>query len=197
MSDLQERFKNDNVAVLYIFCDYKDRANQTDYNLLANLTKQSILQQQNIPSEARDLHSKCKNGQTPVSLKECLNLLASSIKSFDKVFLVVDALDEHLIRNEGEYGLPKNTKLLSALQDIQRRDAVRLNLFVTSREGPGPNQLRRLNQLEIRAKNEDVQSFVQSQLSEDANSRLARLVKRRPGLADEVTKALVDKACGM
>ncbi|KAF7507610.1 hypothetical protein GJ744_010280 [Endocarpon pusillum] len=193
---LQQLFAQDNVAVLYIYCDYKDQVNQTDRNLFASLAKQSISQRSDLPFEAKALYSDCQEGNTSPSSEQCLNLLKSSIDHYRRTFIVLDALDEHLPSDEDNYS-PENS-LLSELKDIQQQKLGRCSFFMTSREIHSiQEQLQDWTRLDIRAKESDIRSFVKSRICDDKKFTFAGEVRADPGLAKEIIENVVEKAQGM
>jgi hypothetical protein len=113
------------------------------------------------------------------TLNELTRTLKVEIGTYTKVFIVVDALDECTETNGSRM------KLLRALRSL----AGPVNLMVTSRDLPSIEQhFRDAQRLDIRATDEDVTKYVQSQLA------------NHPGLVrlrDTITKKLVDKVGGM
>lgn len=182
--------------MLYLYCDYKDKYNQTDRNLLASLAKQSILrqlQQADLPPETKDLYTRFRHGQT-LSLQDCVALLKSSMNHFSRNFIVIDALDEHLTSHEYEYD--GRISLLRCLYELQQEMPGRCTMLITSREMDSfPNELYDLKRLDIRAKDEDIQAYVTSCIHNDFP--FARSVTANPDLADEIVKSVVEKAQGM
>jgi hypothetical protein len=200
VDELQPQLRDVNVAVLYIFCDYQDRTRHTDENLFASLVKQSIMQQRTptISSEAKALYSKCNDGQTSPSLEQYLDLLATSIGSFKRTFVVVDGLDE-LISSEGQISNPQ-IPFLTILIQLQRRLPKRcaFDLFITSRKIRSiEQQLPRSVGLEIVAHEEDIRLYLRSQIFDIQKFRFAKDVQADHSLADKIVKTLVSKAQGM
>jgi hypothetical protein len=192
---LQQIFDGDQVAVLYVYCDYKDKDNQTDPKLFANLAKQSILQQAKLPTEANALYCQCKRGEISPSPKQCLDLLEASMNYFRRIFIVIDALDEHLT-SEDEYS--PEIPILAQLHEIQRRVPGRCSMFFTSREMDTiQNNLHQITRLDIRAHEDDIRSYVNSRIYDDKKFIFAEKIRHDPALAEQIVDKVVEKAQGM
>jgi hypothetical protein len=196
VNHLQHFFAQDNVAIIYVYCDYKDQTNQTDRNMFASLAKQSILQQTTLPPVARTLYSQCKNGEASPSSQQSLDLLRSSMDEFRRTFIVLDALDEHLPSGEAEYS--PHIPLLYELHNMQRRVPGRCTMLITSRVIDSiQEQMDDSIRLDIKANDEDIRSFVSSRIYDDKKFTFAKEVKARSSLAHEIVERLVEKAQGM
>jgi hypothetical protein len=193
---LQQVFDQDNVAVLYVYCDYKDSVNQTDRNLFASLAKQSILQQRDLPTEAKTLFSRCKNVEISPSSEQCLDLLKFSVKHFRRTFVVLDALDELLPFEDDGYS--PQIPLLSELNNIQQEVPGRLALFITSREIYSiKEQLHDTTRLDIRANDRDVRSYVRSRICDEKKFAFASQIRANLDISNEIEEKVVEKAQGM
>jgi hypothetical protein len=162
-----------------MYCNYKEQTLQTVTHLIASLLKQSV---QDCPVTSDNVKSFYRRHQirtTYPTLDEFFQTLETEIKTYEKVFIVVDALDECTESNGSRI------KLLKALRSL----AGHVNLMVTSRDLPSIEQhFRDAQRLHIRATDEDVAKYVQSQLGD------------YPGLVnlrDTITKKIVDKVEGM
>jgi hypothetical protein len=197
---LQELSKEDGIAVAFIYCDYKDRENQTDLNLFSSLVKQLALQQKEMPSDIRDLYCRHHDGHGPLVLEEALHLLWRCANLFRKCFILVDALDEYL--NEGiddETHIPE-ISLIARLQKIQqgRKDENSFKLFITSRENHFiADQLQGCDQLDIRAMDSDIESYLRARAIDDTKFRFAKEVRNDPTICNQIVVELVRKAQGM
>lgn len=184
------------MAVLYIYCDYKDQIHQTDRNLFASLAQQSILQQKDLPSEAKDLFACCKRSKTSPSSEQCLHLLNSSLNYFRRTFIVLDALDE--LRASDEDGFSPQIPLLHELSKVQEKVPRRCTMFITSREMYSiqeqfPNKIR----LDIGAKDADIRSYVGSYICDERKFAFASQCRDDSVFATEIVEKLVEKAQGM
>jgi hypothetical protein len=193
---LQQVFGEHDIAILYIYCDYKDKTNQQDRNLFANLAKQSILQQTKLSNEALALYSHFQKGETSPSAEQCLDLLKVSMTRFRRTFIVIDALDEHL--STEEYGYSPEIPLLSKLITFQHDSGTRCAICVTSRGIDAiQEELHGSTRIDIRAHDEDIRSYLNSRVRDVKKFRFARELQTDPVNAEKIVNGLVGKAQGM
>jgi len=154
---LQTIFKDDDkVVVLYIYCNYKEQAQQTVTNLIASLLKQILQNPRASLDEVKSLYASHKNGSTRPTLVEFINALESNIRTCTKVFIVVDALDE--CREEDG----TRASLLQALRSLTGT----VNLMVTSRNLPSiAREFEGKKRVVIRAHDEDVTRYIRGRIA--------------------------------
>ena len=121
---LQNSLKDERTPVIFIYFNHKDSLDQTLPNLIGSLLKQLVqFRAPAPPSESiKKLWEVTMQKETP-DLDELARTLRSELESFDRVFLIVDALDEcptDVVRS----------KLLEILKDLQETN---LSLMITSR----------------------------------------------------------------
>ena len=122
-----------------------------------------------------------RDRQTRPSFDEIFSELQSIVAGYQRVFIVIDALDECRVSDGGR------TKFLTEILSIQGKTGV--NLFATSRVDPAVAKLfEQSMSLEIRARNEDVQRYLDGQMSQ-----LPSFVQSSPDLQDEI-KTTISKA---
>jgi hypothetical protein len=186
--------------VAFIYCNYKDRENQTDLNLFSSLVKQLVLQRKEMPSDLKDLYRKHHDGHDPLVLEEASHLLWRCSNLFRKCFFLVDALDEYLNEEiDNESHIPE-ISLIARLQKIQqeKKDENSFKLFITSRENHFiRDQLQGCDQLDIRAMDSDIESYLRARVIDDTKFRFANDVRNDPALYDHIVAELVRKAQGM
>ena len=186
------------VSVSYIYCDYKDLKNQTTINLIWSLVKQMVLQQEVMPQEVKTLYSNYKNRQSSLSLEDLSRLLSSLSNSFRRSFILVDALDEHLINNDEENSM--QLTLLNVLLTLpqQRNGSKGYTLFFTSREnGLIQERLDGCTRIDIYATDADITSYVRSRICDPAKFSFAKKVQKDANLGKLIVSGLVEKARGM
>jgi hypothetical protein len=87
--ELQERSKEAESAVLFIFCDYNDQMNQALSQSFGSLVKHLLSQCLSLPftfpADASSTH---------LDTQMSLQLLQGTSASFKRVYIVVDELDE-------------------------------------------------------------------------------------------------------
>ncbi len=186
------------MSVSYIYCDYKDRKNQTTVNLISSLVKQIVLQQENMPQEVKSLYSTYDDGQSSLSLEDLSRLLSCFSNHFRRSFILVDALDEHLSKDDEEN--PMQFTLLNVLLNLhqQRNGSRGYTLFFTSREnGLIKERLAGCARLDIYATGDDIKSYLLSRISDPAKFRFAKKVQNDANLSNLIVSSLVEKARGM
>ena len=194
---LQTVFSKD-VSVSYIYCDYKDRKNQTTVKLISSLVKQIVLQQKDMSQEVKSLYKTYKDSDSPRSLEDLSKLLSSLSNQFRRSFILVDALDEHLINNDEEN--PEQFTLLNFFLNLyqQRNSSRGYMLFFTSREnGLIKERLAGCARLDIYAIEDDIESYLRSRISDPAKFRFAKKVHDDANLGNLIVSSLVEKARGM
>lgn len=173
------------VGIAYIYFNFRRKDEQKLDDLLACLLKQLIETQPSIPSAPKELFDKHKFKRTRPSTDELNRALQSVARSYERTFIVVDALDECEVSDGSR------TRFIEHCFALQAR--CRGNLFMTSRFLPDiTEKFSKVSTLEIRAKAEDVQKYLASQMS-----RLPRFVGRDPGIQAEIKCAIVEAVDGM
>ena len=189
------------MSISYIYCDYKDRKTQTTVNLISSLVKQVILQQRDMPQEVRDLYARFKNGQSFLSLEDYSQLLSSFSNHSWRSFILVDALDEHLINDDDENAM--QWILLDTLLNLQQRGSSSRGstLFFTSRENSLiQSRLAGGIRIDIRAANSDIDSYLRSRLKDPKFTSAQKVrdkVRDDADLGNLIVSRLVESAQGM
>ncbi|KAL8791314.1 MAG: hypothetical protein Q9195_005933 [Heterodermia aff. obscurata] len=178
---LQISVLDDENAVAFIYCNYKERAQQTLANLLSSLARQFISQRNLIPDTLRSSYSRhTKNGTQP-SHVELLELLADVASEFSSLFLVIDALDEC------DFIDGTRTGLVSGLRQLLHHGA---HLLFTSRPlGDVESLFKDCPQLEIRASERDIRCHVSSRLMSEP--RLAKHIATDNDLLNAILDTIV------
>jgi hypothetical protein len=168
-------------GLAFVFCDHQEKPQASDIN--AGLAKQLAGQSATVHPELWDMYEDLGTVQRRPDVQQLESLLGSLCASFDRVFLIVDALDECTDRFERRL-------LLTALDALQS-DKVRI--MVTSRPNLEDIQehLRNRSCIEIAASDADVQKFLISKL----RSVLGRSLT--PELEEQVAQEIGTRAAGM
>lgn len=116
---------DDTIGVAFLYYNFKRRQDQKAEAMLANLIKQLAQNKKNFPDELHQLHNQHDRTQSLPSLKELSDTLTTLVRSFSRVFILIDALDE------GDDSERSRTKILDQLLMVQKMTS--LNLFTTSR----------------------------------------------------------------
>ncbi|KAL8994017.1 MAG: hypothetical protein Q9188_007184 [Gyalolechia gomerana] len=141
------------IGVAAIYCNFKERDQQSPENLLAGCCVQLIQPSRNpFPEVFTDVYRKHDSGRTRPVWEDIVRIFEDSIKNLDTVYLVVDALDEcseDARKKLLDYfkSLPANIKLLVTTRHIAqitrefydspkveiRADPIDLRKYITTR----------------------------------------------------------------
>jgi Cdc6-like AAA superfamily ATPase len=180
---LQERFHKKEDAILFAFCDYKDRLNQTAHNILLSLWRQLMQNRILTEAECERLEAAYVKRAVLPTTDTVLNMLSDELSKYSRVFILLDALDELKTETRDE--------LLYLISNLPKNK----NLLVTSRvpkEKTSP--FSDVPQLEIRAKETDLTEYIEGRLQ---SSRLASKLTHNNKLKREIKDTVIKKACGM
>lgn len=182
---LSDTFRNNNnVAIAYLYCNFRRRHEQKLDDLLLSLLKQLAESQPSLPDTVKDLYQRTGRQKRP-SLEDISQTVHSVTALFSRVFILVDALDECQVDNDCR------TRLLSEIFSLQAK--YQLNFFATSRNVPevierfGGSLL-----LEIRARDVDVERYLDGHISE-----LPGYVLKNTELRDEIKNEIIKSVHGM
>ena len=122
---LREQAREQNIAVLSLYCDYRARMDQSAVNMIGGLLRQLTLGSTRIPGEIQNAFEESKNGGGQgLRLSEMLKLFVKVINPIERVYICVDAVDELPPRDRLEF--------LRALRQIIQ-EAPNTRLFLTGR----------------------------------------------------------------
>ncbi|RSL74690.1 hypothetical protein CEP51_011483 [Fusarium floridanum] len=181
---LQTQYQSEDVGVVYAFCNFSRREEQTPKNLLAALLRQTVHGKAQIDGRIESLYELRHDGESALSRETITQELESCISSYSRVFVVVDAVDELDTCRDG---------FLTSLTTLSTKLVGKMSLFITSRIIPEIAEcLQGSLQLEIQASEVDISTFTQGQMS-----RLPAFVRRRPDLQTEITETIGRASQGM
>lgn len=143
-----------------------------------------------LPAELKRLYNlnKFKDAGEIPTAKRLYPVLVSTFKSFSRVFLILDALDECDQKTQRKRLLPLFHKM--------GKDSVRL--FLTSRQYPEDIQdsfgATAVPRIKLSAQTEDIRSYIQTKINE--SPRAKRLVQKAK-CKEKIISELSDCANGM
>ncbi|KAK6514396.1 hypothetical protein TWF506_008791 [Arthrobotrys conoides] len=165
---LLQSFGNTSAAgIAYIYFNFKNE--QTIHNILASLLKQLARRQYSLPTAVKELHERYKGNKTWPPTNDIAKALQSVAAMYSRVFIVVDALDEC----QGSDYCRNN--FLSVLFCLYTECGI--NIFATSRhiqEIIEQFKLYGCTTLEIRAHDEDLRAYLDSQIEQSRREILRR-----------------------
>lgn len=184
VDELRTRFSKDqNIGLAYIYCNFRRQDEQKAEDLLSSLLKQLAQEWPFLPDSVQSLYVKHKDKRTRPLFDEISKTLQAVATMYSRVFIIVDALDE-CRSSDGD-----RERFLSNIFNFQ--DKVQANVFATSRPIPEISaKFCGSLSLEIRAIDEDVQTYLASQIY-----RFPSFVARNLNLQDQI-KSTIAKAVG-
>ncbi|KAJ3843375.1 hypothetical protein F5878DRAFT_527921, partial [Lentinula raphanica] len=123
VQDLKEYYEQSNVAVSCVFCDFALAQTQNAHTLLAAILRQLVQAHPVLHPSISSMYNHHSTQMTSPAFNEIITSLAAGIGQFDRVFVVVDALDECLDDQT-------RSRLVSALSILP------VSLLLTSRPHP-------------------------------------------------------------
>ena len=176
-----------NSAVAFFFCDYKDLETQKLINILSSLALQIGLQK----VEAFAMLQKYYNSLHPLSglprqpeTKQLIDIIGSMSRLFDKVVVVVDALDECM--ND-------TTEVVRGITEIAKAAAnISIALFSRHEHELSEVLLPEYQNIEIAARSDDLALYIGAEMT-----RRPALNLLDPVESNEIRQKLVAKANGM
>lgn len=124
---LRDDCTSQNTAIAFLYFDHRDQDYQSPDNTVASLLKQVAATRSAIPKAVSDIYKKLGEQQKRPQLQDLEKVLLITCQEFDRVFFVIDALDEC------DKGRHRST-FMRFLTSLQKPPNVKL--FVTSRSYP-------------------------------------------------------------
>ena len=122
---LRKQTRGQNIAVIFLYCDYQAQKDQSAVNMIGSLVRQAALRAPLIPNEIKSAFDESKQeGGDGLQLPDMVKLFAKVASHTEVVYIAVDAVDEVLPQHRFEF--------LHALRDILQ-DAPNVRLFLTGR----------------------------------------------------------------
>jgi carboxypeptidase C (cathepsin A) len=177
---LKSEFGNDRmVATVGVYCHFKNETHQDAMGILRALLKQ-LVQRSTYPSMS--IKALYEQGlSSPLTLQDVSDALTEAIKAFNRVFIVMDALDECQDSSLSE--------LLPAIFAIQ--EACSASFLATSRpvaeieEQFGQNQ-----SLEIRADTNDVLLYLEANVPKVLRRSIVENQKLKKDIVGTISQAV-------
>ncbi|KAJ7706659.1 ankyrin repeat-containing domain protein [Mycena rosella] len=175
--------QGENIGVAAMYLNHKETEVQTPSNLLAGIWRQLVFRKP-VSLAVPELYEKHREPCTRPALKKILEVLLSTVATYSKVYLIVDALDEY--PEDKRNILLKNLSALGQTVDLMLTSRPHINIHTT---------FESVQTLEIRATADDVRKYVDEQITK--SSRLSSHIKSRPDLREEIETHIVESSDGM
>lgn len=155
---MEERFKDQKVGIAYIYFDYKNQGSQNPTVVTASLLRQLAARNLELNEQLEQTYDELHPRLQGPDFSRLLGLLTICAGSFEKSFIIFDALDEC-----GEEEMP------DALICQLCKSDVSFKVFATSR--PYPRKIQMLFQphqtIDLHAHESDLEIFLTAKLNEN------------------------------
>ncbi|KAI9894447.1 MAG: hypothetical protein M1814_003205 [Vezdaea aestivalis] len=183
---LGQLFANENVGIAFIYCNHKEKSEQTAPRMIASLVQQLIQRHSEIPGPIRATYEQHKQKKTELAITESSRLLRSEVSNLSRTFIIVDAFDESEEHNQARVdlvdelqSLPSSASLLFTSRDI---------LSIKS-------ELDQCQRIDIRATDADMKVFLACCIEKER--KLKRIIKGDAILQQKMIDKIVESAKGM
>ncbi|KAK2608640.1 hypothetical protein QQS21_002869 [Conoideocrella luteorostrata] len=181
---LQQKYlSHSGIGIAYVYCDFRRQQEQKADNILANILKQLLHSRPDLAHVVKVFHQRHYKARSKPILSEVATMLHTVVQSFERVFIVIDALDE---LNGSQY------ELLRELVPLQ--ETYSANILMTARKDVFyvEKWFKKVESLEIAAVERDIRSYL------DSNAcRIPAHILSTSGLAEEVKSTIITAAKGM
>jgi Cdc6-like AAA superfamily ATPase len=178
------KFQKDlSVGMAYLYCNFQRQHEQKQADLLMSLLKQLVQERNPMPETLRSLYNRHEDKRSRPSLDEILKELYSVVRLYSKVFIIVDALDECQVSEDGR------SQLLRNLFNLQSQ--AHANIFATSRFIPEIEfQFERCIRKEIRAQHDDILRYLDGRIPQLLRSQISKYHDLQDLIRSEVVNAV-------
>jgi len=122
---LRKQTREENIAVIFLYCDYQAQKDQSAVNMIGSLVRQSALRAPRILGEIKSAFDESKKeGGYGLQSQDMVKLFVKVTSHMEVVYLCIDAVDEALPQHRLEF--------FRALRQILQ-DAPNVRLFLTGR----------------------------------------------------------------
>jgi predicted DNA-binding protein len=178
------------IGIVFIYCRYDDQENQSVTSFMGSFLQQLVERRRILDPEIKEMYEKHAATRSRPNATTFLTLIEAQIEKMDRVYVVIDALDECQEKTRAD--LLNNINKLS----------FKTNVFLTSRHNTRVEQYlrpREMNNLEIRAAPEDIKTYIQARflLESDRHSCLDAHLQIQPYLREEILEGVIGKTNGM
>ncbi|KAI9731742.1 MAG: hypothetical protein M1834_004531 [Cirrosporium novae-zelandiae] len=188
VDNLRKNFQaHSDIGIAYLYCIYNEQQAQKGVKLLRGLLRQLVQEHSVLPTDVQDLYERHFHHGTSPSIDEVSHALNSMIRTYSKVYFLVDALDE-CSKVDGT-----QEQLLAEIFKLQSQNPTKVSLFATSRFIPEIiKKFEGSAWLEIRAHEEDIRTYLEHQIP-----RLPSCVLKKPDLQTEIKTRIISAVDGM
>ena len=182
---LESTFPDSKSGIAYVYCSYKEQS-QSMLQLLGSLLQQLARQRPILSDEISNLYYSHSPHNSCPSLTDLSSLLKSESGSFERLFVIVDALDECTEEDDERARFVRT--VLNSIPKVY--------LLVTSRDiATIDNEIGPSIRLDISANPQDVQHYILDQCQ--SSPKLSKHCREDPTLQDEIVETILRNLEGM
>ncbi|GAB1317947.1 hypothetical protein MFIFM68171_08157 [Madurella fahalii] len=183
---LASGYPDQQVAIIYFYCSYKERELHTAKNVIGSLLKQLIQHMPSLPEGLLNLYDEHRQKGTRPDLNELTRLITQHAQNFSDIFVVIDALDEY-----SDFDLRRST-LFDEIEKLPEN----VRILITSRHSQRIDErFKGVPYIEVRAADEDVKRYVVARY--DKEMSLAGRIRSNQALKEEIIDTVVARSQGM
>ena len=178
-------------VVLYFYFDFNDLEKQRHEKMIRSLVFQVFSRRAECSQAVESLYSSCMNGGHQPTFQTLLGVLRQMLEDFEEIYLVIDALDECLERDE----------LMTNIEELISWKDRNLHILTTSRRDDIiEDSIKLLNNdkeriyIQSTLVNVDIRAYIQNRLLTDRNLKRWR---NKPEVQQEIEDTLMEKVDGM
>ncbi|KAF8244829.1 ankyrin, partial [Wilcoxina mikolae CBS 423.85] len=149
---LSEEVSQGRVGIAFLYCDYRDQKDQLSVNMIGCLLKQFIIGLLELPDAVAQIYRQQKRQRQKLELADAGKMLGLVLKSFNRAYICIDALDEC----EGS----ERREFLKQLKPILHGSC---RLFITGRPHIRDDvniEIKSAATIEIVASEEDIKNYI-------------------------------------
>lgn len=189
IDDIQNNHLRDmknGLAYIYYRYDFKEGKQQNAASSLGSLISQLITKHTKFPLSILNLYRSSNSGERSPNVSECLQKIQTLSQPYDKIYFVLDAIDEcsndprdreDLIKRLKE--LPDNVQVMLTSRPIRDIE----------------NEFRDAIQVKIQAQHSDIEKYVSARLQREKS--FIRHIKADPSLRPRILSRILDSSQGM
>lgn len=189
MDHLRSKYlAQETVGIVHLYFRYDDEKQQTVKEMTGSILQQLVQRRGAVDSDIKAIYDSYTAKDIKPTTNAYVGLIEKQMEKLERFFLVVDALDECPENKRREF-----FRVLNRLPPM-------VNIFLTSRDDTKvyPYITREIQELVIRASDDDVKNYVQSRLEEEIDSpRLGYHLLEQPSLREDIVRDVAQKADGM
>lgn len=174
------------IALAYFYCDFRDSRTQDPFNILGELARQLVSQDEHCFAEYTQKHSNNDATLRNHTLKELCDLIRETSTYFKTTMIIVDGLDE--IDND-------RVKVINLLKSLNAPYSSIKTLFVSRYEVDIKYELQDYIRIGVAATSVDLKLYIASEI--ERRTRQKKLRFKDPSLKEHILKTLVASAGGM